>query len=343
MIDVLPEIYEDELFYSWLARCYVRNCYPDYKMFSHQVMGRRDTNPNFEFINAITDNERPQIIKHFGGSISNILNNHTLIPYYSCFIDDNKRKFVYERASTENLSFDKLLSLPNLQKPKYLQYCPECVNEDRRKKGETYWRRIHQINIIKVCPVHKCHLCVSDVQTNGKIKGDMQPAETAIKDVGKIITGNNREIELAKYIKEILDNSCYRPQITTMSAGRVLSIKMQETKYVSRRGNKRKVSMLHQDLVDYWGEELMMPLYEMKKVLRGINFQTSLIVLLAIYLKVPAPDLVMRNIKEGTRIEEFDNRVIELYKSGKSISSIAYTMKLSQLTINHILEKGYLN
>ena len=128
-----------------------------------------------------------------------------------------------------------------------------------------------------------------------------------------------------------------------MSAGRVLSIKMQETKYVSRRGNKRKVSMLHQDLVDYWGEELMMPLYEMKKVLRGINFQTSLIVLLAIYLKVPAPDLVMRNIKEGTRIEEFDNRVIELYKSGKSISSIAYTMKLSQLTINHILEKGCLN
>lgn len=58
MIDVLLKPYEDELFYSWLARSYVKNCYPDYKMFSLQVMGRRDTNPSFEFINKIEEAEQ---------------------------------------------------------------------------------------------------------------------------------------------------------------------------------------------------------------------------------------------------------------------------------------------
>ena len=77
MIDVLLEPYEDELFYSWLARSYVKNCYPDYKTFSFQVMGRRDTNPSFDFINKIEDDEQKNIKNIFKGGIKQIIDQHT--------------------------------------------------------------------------------------------------------------------------------------------------------------------------------------------------------------------------------------------------------------------------
>ena len=36
----------------------------------------------------------------------------------------------------------------------YLRYCPECVRNDIRKYGETYWHRLVQLPGVQYCPEH---------------------------------------------------------------------------------------------------------------------------------------------------------------------------------------------
>src|SRR5260370_16965672 len=39
--------------------------------------------------------------------------------------------------------------------PQWLRFCSRCVEEDRRRFGECYWHRIHQVPGVEICPLHK--------------------------------------------------------------------------------------------------------------------------------------------------------------------------------------------
>lgn len=337
MIDVLLEPYEDELFYSWLARSYVKNCYPDYKTFSFQVMGRRDTNPSFDFINKIEDDEQENIKKIFKGGIKQIIGKHTLIPYYASCIKSEKRQYVYANAGTVNLPFDKLLSLPNLQHTKYLKYCPLCAKEDRKKYGETYWHRKHQIIDVSVCYLHKVKLIETDIATNEKVRWNLYAAEMEIPEKSVIEEATESEIKKASYTAELLELASDISVNDTVTAGRYLSLRMIGTKYVTVRGNKRHIAMLNKDLNDYWGREV--PLYKIKKVLRGLTNQINEIVAIAIFLDVSPKELLLKENASNEHIIEFDNKVIEMYRDGKTVNAIAYAMQLSPLTVRNIIKK----
>ena len=42
-----------------------------------------------------------------------------------------------------------------IRRPTHLRFCPECAQEDLRgAHGEPYWRRLHQITGVLVCPIH---------------------------------------------------------------------------------------------------------------------------------------------------------------------------------------------
>lgn len=337
MIDVLPQPYEDELFYSWLARCYVKNCYPDYKTFSFQVMGRRDTNPSFEFINRIEEDELENMKKVFKGGIKQIIDRHTLIPYYSCFIGSEKRQNIYLNAGKANLAFDKLLGLPNVQHTKFLKYCPVCAKEDRKKYGETYWHRKHQIIDVSACYRHNVKLIETNIAMNEKIRWNLFAAEMEVPVYSETEKVSESDIKYACYTAQLLDLAVDLSVDDTMSAGRYLSLRMIGTKYVSVRGNKRHVSQLNRDLNDYWKREI--PLYKMKKVLRGLTNQTNEIVAIAIILNISPRELLLKENASDEQIQEFDNKVISMYQDGKTVSAIANMMKLSQITVRNIIKE----
>lgn len=42
--------------------------------------------------------------------------------------------------------------------PVWMRYCPECFREDRKENRELYWRRLHQMTGVDVCPKHNVFL-----------------------------------------------------------------------------------------------------------------------------------------------------------------------------------------
>ena len=39
-----------------------------------------------------------------------------------------------------------------------LRYCPLCRQEDIEKYGEPYWHTVHQIELMPLCPIHRCRI-----------------------------------------------------------------------------------------------------------------------------------------------------------------------------------------
>lgn len=56
-----------------------------------------------------------------------------------------------------------------------LKYCPECVKEDMRCHGVSYWHRIHQVPGIEACPSHKVWLIHQELPKRPHIKLHLLP------------------------------------------------------------------------------------------------------------------------------------------------------------------------
>ena len=52
--------------------------------------------------------------------------------------------------------------------PSRLRYCPVCVQQDVQTVGEPFWRRVHQVVGVTVCPEHNVFLEDSTVATNNR-------------------------------------------------------------------------------------------------------------------------------------------------------------------------------
>lgn len=89
-------------------------------------------------------------------------------------------------------------------KERHLRFCPICVSEDRERFGESYWHRLHQLQGMNCCNIHKCRLIDSSVIISGKdspklvTAEEMLPSESAIE-----IADNVKEIRLADYMARV--------------------------------------------------------------------------------------------------------------------------------------------
>ncbi len=91
-------------------------------------------------------------------SSKEIINNHTLWPYFLTFVKARKVESLMQfikkgdryLAKRTGLNFANLKSLP--------KYCPECNKESLDTHGEIYWKRAHQIPDIRLCVKHNCFL-----------------------------------------------------------------------------------------------------------------------------------------------------------------------------------------
>ena len=54
MIMYLPEIYPDELVYSWLARYYIQTGYVRYAFVAEELFQSKTVRPDIEFVNQYT-------------------------------------------------------------------------------------------------------------------------------------------------------------------------------------------------------------------------------------------------------------------------------------------------
>jgi Tn7-like transposition protein D/TniQ protein len=188
MLECFPDPYPDEILYSVWARYSDQVRYPTKQAISHTLFGKSSGRR----IRAILD--LPCHLGHFFDNlplghqytIDFIINYHTLLPLYAPFLPPERVSSLREQMITGNGSgLYRRLGIASSRIPSlaWLRYCPACVEEDRKKFGECYWHRLHQVLGVELCPKHAVFLEQSTVQTRGYVDLGIISAESAIKAI----------------------------------------------------------------------------------------------------------------------------------------------------------------
>jgi hypothetical protein len=160
-----PFLYEDELLYSVFARY-------------HQYSGNGNTKTTMDDLFGSTvvcaATILPSQLMELCGrfpipniySPDDLINQHTLLPYYAPFIPDERyRQLKIGMAGNKGNSFYMKLgkTASTIKSPNYLRFCPNCIKEEQSRNGEVYWHRTHQVEGVKICPKHHVWLSESEV------------------------------------------------------------------------------------------------------------------------------------------------------------------------------------
>jgi len=166
-----PEIFPDELLYSFCAR------YSDYTKYGNKRLAIRDL---FGTSNITPVVDLPSHLGDFlqqnrrhGPSSDQLIDLHTLLPYYSAFMPRERVQQLRSDMVGRNgnsIHVRAGIAASRVRLPDRLRYCPLCIHADLKTSGEPYWHRNHQLPGIVVCPTHGADLVDSVVKIQGASK-----------------------------------------------------------------------------------------------------------------------------------------------------------------------------
>ena len=208
VLNNFPTLYPDELFYSAIARYKQANAIDSklgverdiYGIDRHHKVGKSVYFPQrlWTFIERL-----PFYAKL---SVDELIWEHTMFPYYTAFMTNEKTNAVFEAMKCGNrMSIENMVGIPmsKIKTPQFLRYCPCCYEEDVSNLGESYWRRLPQIPGVLYCPIHKVlykdsvvdvttanldYVCADDDVCNEKLINDEDIA--VYKDLNEIYVKN---------------------------------------------------------------------------------------------------------------------------------------------------------
>lgn len=227
MIVYFPEIYPDELVYSWFCRYYVHSGCLSHKSALQELLYKKYNNPSKEFLGHLNPKTEQEIKKIY--DIDDLIIKHTMYPQYARFISSVRKKEALYHLGHDFCDAHYLFTiLPRCDGEQYLKYCPVCSEEDRKLYGETYWHRKHQIRNMRICPKHKCKLEDSKVTTKSEQTFTLCPAESVIRGKKAITVDNPIALQFAEYMEKIFDAPIDFENDTPIST--VLYVGMSKTK-----------------------------------------------------------------------------------------------------------------
>lgn len=343
MIAYFPEIYPDELIYSLLARYYTKSGYPCYWYAAEDLFISKTVKPDIEFINKYTSAAIQAITRDM--SMEEVMLNHTMYPFYGRFLPLKRRKEAYKSLVNMQGHYHNLLPMPKkkAKSKRHLKYCPVCATDDRKKNGESYWHRVHQMVGIDICPYHHCRLIESIVLIDANISPDLISAEMVIADNPEITMCDNEiECNFADYMTKVF----YADMDLQfdVAVGDFLHSRMANSSYRSVRGEQRNISLFHADFSEYYKslpDNSFTELWQIQKVLNGYRYNFHEICMLAMFLNIPAADLVQMKLPEKTQEQLFDETVFRLHKQGLKYTEIAKKLNASYDVVKSIGEQRY--
>jgi len=130
------------------------------------------------------NNFTAQLPPHSNLDAGRIIDEHTLLPFFAPFLPPERHIRLRQDMSSSNgpaIHMRAGLMASHVSLPQWLRFCPQCVEEDRRRFGECYWHRIHQVPGVEICPLHKVWVRNSAVRSqNVQIRYEFISAESAI-------------------------------------------------------------------------------------------------------------------------------------------------------------------
>lgn len=346
-----PEIYEDELVYSVLARFYVHGGYPHFKDAGKELFCRVQDRVDKEFVKWLKPEIVELLTRHM--TFEELLEKHTMYPAYGRFIDSDRRNKAFQALMSMEGDFVKLLGVPQPRKGecrhRYMRYCPLCVTDDRKKYGETYWHRIHQIMDINLCAVHGCYLANSDVSLESRGYVCLVSAEESLPlgdELQKEIAYSPYpvEIKLSQYTVKVFQQPLDRNN--TVFVKDFLHSGMAGTPYLSLRGEHKYFHKLWEDMkLFYQGVSVMDIITDghIQRLLNGDRISVTEICMVAMFLGISAEELSAMETPTKTPEQQFDEKVKTLLDSGMIVNAVAKEMGVAfgivKMSID-ISEKG---
>lgn len=303
MIAYFPDIYPDELVYSWFCRYYVHSGCLSHKMALQELYCKRSDNPSKEFIGNLNSEAREKIGRMC--LLDELVLNHTMYPQYARFVPLEQKKTALFRLGHDSCDIHHLFAvLPRDEGEQRLRFCSQCVKEDRETYGETYWHRKHQIRNMGICTKHKCRLMESSVPVKSEQSYTFFPAENYVAD-GKIVQENDMaKIEYAEYLESVFDAPVDIDNDIPISS--ILYDGMSRTKYLKPSGRSRYTKMLADDMNEFYmniGICTVASVYQIQRILLGNGSDFSVVCQVAFFLgmkpeELTAPSLTSEQIRQ---------------------------------------------
>ncbi len=185
MTAFFPEVYPDELFFSVCSRYHERLGYKS---------GHSTGRDLFESDRIKVAIDLPYRLGRFCESLpinnayttDRLINENTLYPIFSAFLSQERAELLRNdmiRRSTGGAAHGRAGILNRKLQNPYFKFCPSCADEDRKKWGETYWHRIHNVPRVLVCPRH--HIPIESTRVNATYRSSRENFVTAEKIVPK--------------------------------------------------------------------------------------------------------------------------------------------------------------
>lgn len=183
MITFFTDPRPDELLYSACARYADSSKYPNEMTTAERLFGSKNVASVVDLPSRLDHliSELPPFHKHTSDAFIDL---NTLWPYYAPFLPVERSELARNamKGSSENRIRERMGSATGqVNVPSHLRFCQDCVEEDRKKIGYTYWHRIHQVTGVEVCPKHLAFLNASSVLWQERYRdGEFVSAEKAI-------------------------------------------------------------------------------------------------------------------------------------------------------------------
>lgn len=311
MISYLPEIYPDELVYSWFCRYYIHSGCFSHKMAMAELYCKRSDNPSKEFIGNLNEEARKKIESMY--SMKELILNHTMFPQYARFIPLEQKKEAMHKLAKESGDVHHLFCvLPRGAGEQYLRYCPLCAVEDREKYGETYWHRTHQIRNISICAKHKCNLEESDVTAKSMQTFVFCPAENYIKDIEPVYISNLQSVQFSEYMEKVFESKINFDNDVPLSS--ILYYGMSKTDYMKSSGRSRYTKKFVEDMTKFYesiGIKNVASIYQVQRTLLGERYDFSIVCQIAYFLGTDMAELIYPQLTDDEIRQEQDSHYMK--------------------------------
>ena len=244
MIGYLPELYPDELVYSWLSRYLVHSGHRLHSVVLRELFCKRSDNPSKEFLGNLNEDAKKVIREVI--PLRDLILRHTMTRC-ARFLPLAERKETLHRM--EHDYCDPHFLFPILirdEEDAYLRYCPCCLREQKDALGEAYWCRKHQLRGVSLCYKHGCQLEHSTVSAKSHTAYNLSPAEEyAVIDTPQYCD-NPELLRYTRFITDVFDAPMDFENDIPFAA--VLHNALLGTKYVKSSGKTRYTQQLADDL-----------------------------------------------------------------------------------------------
>jgi transposase len=203
MLTYFPEIYDDELVYSVVARFSFHTGMAATR--ANTVLFGHALQPSLHDMTTRLNVLVAQIPAQRDVTSTQLIEQHTLFPYYRATMNEaQSNRCLQALKNGKRLAADSAGTGYVISRPSFLRFCAACMREMFEQYGEAYWRRDHQIAAILVCPKHGSILRQSLAPTSGKsllyhLASKTTCPDTALRLIGEPTDAQRRDlIDLAR-------------------------------------------------------------------------------------------------------------------------------------------------